>query len=259
MERSRVPIRKWLLAIDIMARSGMTASRLSSEIGVTYKTAWLMMHKLREAMNGHHEDLKLNGLVRVETGMTGRQSIPSLLGLHPTEAPFIIGGTMEADGSVRQIAVQIDGGGDTYRRRITAQGARHFVDRYVDLRRSVVDLTTDEYGRTNVRPLHELAYRIEVETNRYSGWRKNLHHYVQEAVYRCNLRLTEAEPFQALLNHAVRYQAPTLSDVQARTASGRPDWRTERNANRLFAELKAYATGILAHAASSIEGNALAI
>ena len=51
-ERSRVPLNKWLLATHLMAASkkGYSAHQLHRTIGVSYKTAWFMMHRIREAM-----------------------------------------------------------------------------------------------------------------------------------------------------------------------------------------------------------------
>lgn len=51
-ERSKVPLNKWLLATFLMASSkkGMSAHQLHRTIGVTYKTAWFMFHRIREAM-----------------------------------------------------------------------------------------------------------------------------------------------------------------------------------------------------------------
>lgn len=51
-ERSKVPLNKWLLASYLMASSkkGVSAHQLHRTLGVTYKTAWFMAHRLREAM-----------------------------------------------------------------------------------------------------------------------------------------------------------------------------------------------------------------
>lgn len=51
-ERSKVPLNKWLLATFMLASSkkGMSAHQLHRNIGVTYKTAWFMFHRIREAM-----------------------------------------------------------------------------------------------------------------------------------------------------------------------------------------------------------------
>jgi len=51
-ERSKVPLNKWLLATYLLTSSkkGMSAHQLHRMIGVTYKTAWFMFHRIREAM-----------------------------------------------------------------------------------------------------------------------------------------------------------------------------------------------------------------
>src|SRR5713226_2803727 len=52
MERSKIPLSKWLLAMHLMGASkkGMSALQLSRMLGVTYKSAWFMCHRIREAM-----------------------------------------------------------------------------------------------------------------------------------------------------------------------------------------------------------------
>lgn len=59
-ERSKIGLNKWLLATFLMASSkkGMSAHQLHRMLGVTYKTAWFMAHRIREAMN---EDVKSSG------------------------------------------------------------------------------------------------------------------------------------------------------------------------------------------------------
>ena len=54
MERSHVPLHKWLLATHLMAASkkGMSAAQMGRMLGVTYKTAWFLCHRIREAMDG---------------------------------------------------------------------------------------------------------------------------------------------------------------------------------------------------------------
>ena len=51
-ERSKVALHKWLLASFLICSSkkGMSAHQLHRTIGVTYKTAWFMAYRLREAM-----------------------------------------------------------------------------------------------------------------------------------------------------------------------------------------------------------------
>lgn len=51
-ERSHIPLNKWLLATHLMAASkkGMSAHQLHRMLDVTYKSAWFMAHRIREAM-----------------------------------------------------------------------------------------------------------------------------------------------------------------------------------------------------------------
>ncbi len=51
-ERSKVPLNKWLLATHLMTASkkGISAHQIHRMLGVTYKTAWFMCHRIREAM-----------------------------------------------------------------------------------------------------------------------------------------------------------------------------------------------------------------
>jgi transposase-like protein len=52
LERSHIAIHKWLLAFRLMASSkkGISAHQLHRTLGITYKSAWFMAHRIREAM-----------------------------------------------------------------------------------------------------------------------------------------------------------------------------------------------------------------
>jgi transposase-like protein len=51
-ERSHIPINKWLMAAFLMCASkkGMSAHQMHRMLGVSYKSTWFMLHRLREAM-----------------------------------------------------------------------------------------------------------------------------------------------------------------------------------------------------------------
>jgi transposase-like protein len=53
MERSHIPLSKWLLAAQLMSSSkkGMSALQLQRMIGTSYETAWFLFHRLRECAN----------------------------------------------------------------------------------------------------------------------------------------------------------------------------------------------------------------
>ena len=51
LERSKLPLRKWVFAIylDMTSLKGVSSMKLHRDIGVTQKTAWFMLHRIREA------------------------------------------------------------------------------------------------------------------------------------------------------------------------------------------------------------------
>jgi transposase-like protein len=51
-ERSHIPLHKWILGMHLMAASkkGVSAHQLHRMLGITYKSAWFMSHRIREAM-----------------------------------------------------------------------------------------------------------------------------------------------------------------------------------------------------------------
>ena len=77
MHGSHLPLRKWFLAIYLMCESqkGMSANQLKRTLGVAYKTAWYLCHRIREAMgNDPLSGRTLVGVVEVDETMIGGKS-----------------------------------------------------------------------------------------------------------------------------------------------------------------------------------------
>src|SRR5271154_5257475 len=74
-ERSHVPLHKWVYAMYLVvtARKGISSMQLAKEIGITQKSAWFVLQRLREACAGKIE--KLSGIVEVdETYVGGKEA-----------------------------------------------------------------------------------------------------------------------------------------------------------------------------------------
>jgi transposase-like protein len=71
-ESSHVPVSKWLLALHLMCSSkkGMSAHQLHRMLGITYRAAWFVMHRLRHAMDQNGEFL-MSGVVEVDETYVG--------------------------------------------------------------------------------------------------------------------------------------------------------------------------------------------
>jgi len=74
-ESSHIPLNKWLLAFNLLCSSkkGMSAHQLHRMLGVTYKSAWFMAHRIRMAMAEAPFQTRLEGVVEAdETYIGGR-------------------------------------------------------------------------------------------------------------------------------------------------------------------------------------------
>ena len=75
MESSRLPLRKWVIALYLcsMNLKGVSSMKLHRDLGVTQKTAWFMLGRIREAW-AETADAVLDGTVEVdETYIGGKE------------------------------------------------------------------------------------------------------------------------------------------------------------------------------------------
>lgn len=74
MHDSHLPLRKWFIAIYLMCESkkGISACQMQRTLGVAYRTAWYLCHRIREAMgNEPFEGPTLLGVVEVDETLVG--------------------------------------------------------------------------------------------------------------------------------------------------------------------------------------------
>lgn len=112
-ERSRIPLRKWFRALYRLTSDprGVTSIQIGKSIGVTQKTAWHMMHKLRDVMGS---DFKLMGSVEIDEtyihpNTFKRSSARKKYGRTGRRQGMIIFGMMERNGRVKMIPVPSSG------------------------------------------------------------------------------------------------------------------------------------------------------
>jgi transposase-like protein len=97
-----IPLNKWLMAIHLLCSSkkGMSAHKIHRMLGVTYKSAWFMMHRIRYAMTQEPLSSKLTGVIEVDkptlagscarehSAGTGVQIAPPELRIKPPWFPY---------------------------------------------------------------------------------------------------------------------------------------------------------------------------
>ncbi len=82
-ERSHVPLHKWVYSMYLLvtARKGISSMQLAKEIGITQKSAWFVLGRLREACGGQFE--KLRGMVEIDETFVGVQEAHRMRPVRP--------------------------------------------------------------------------------------------------------------------------------------------------------------------------------
>ena len=135
-ERSKISLNKWLLCNHLLCASkkGMSAKQIERMLGVTYKTAWFMCHRIREAMNDGATSGPLGGSNKVveadETYVGGKAKNRAFRQPAPKKAVVAL---VEREGRVQSRHVA----------NVTAKEVRELVVTKID---RASHLMTDEAG-----------------------------------------------------------------------------------------------------------------
>lgn len=72
-QATKLPLTRWFLAMHLLSQSknSVSALELKRHLGVRYKTAWLMKHKLMQVMSVREESRQLNGRVEIDDAYLG--------------------------------------------------------------------------------------------------------------------------------------------------------------------------------------------
>lgn len=115
-EDSKVPLTKWLMAAQLLTSSkkGISSHQLSRMLGVTYKTAWFMSHRIREMMAPASSAAPMGGegqVVEVDETYIGRKkgrTAPKGGSGHKHAVVALV----ERGGAVRSVYTPTVGSGD---------------------------------------------------------------------------------------------------------------------------------------------------
>ena len=75
-QATKLPLTRWFLAMHLLtqAKNNVSALELKRHLGVRYKTAWLMKHKLLQVMSEREESRQLDGRVEIDDAYLGGES-----------------------------------------------------------------------------------------------------------------------------------------------------------------------------------------
>lgn len=132
-ESSHVPLNVWLAAFYLLCSSkkGMSAHQLHRMLGVQYKTAWFLFHRIREAMKQPAFTDRMTGTVEVDETYLGPKGTGK-----GRRGP-------QADKQIVVTLVEREGQARSFRAaNVTAETLQGAVDRHVDRSATVM---TDEH------------------------------------------------------------------------------------------------------------------
>lgn len=103
-ERTHLPLLKWFQALELfLLPDGISALRLSQVIQVTYKTAWLMLHKIRHTLGEFDARELLSGDVRVNSDQYGADPLRP----HPYTTAVVAGCTITESGVPERVKIHV--------------------------------------------------------------------------------------------------------------------------------------------------------
>lgn len=100
-EATKLPLSRWFLAMHLLTQSknNVAALELRRHLGVCYKTAWLIKHKLMEVMRVREEGRQLDGRVEIDDAYLGGERTGGKVGRgSENKVPFIAAVQTTPDG-----------------------------------------------------------------------------------------------------------------------------------------------------------------
>jgi transposase-like protein len=101
LDNTKLPLWKWFAAIFLMieGKKGISANQLKRTLGVSYKTAWFLCHRIREAMRSMDAD-RLCGIIEVDETWVGGKAHGVGKGWGHRNKAVVIG-AVEREGKIR--------------------------------------------------------------------------------------------------------------------------------------------------------------
>ena len=140
-EASKLPLARWFLAMQLLSQSknNVSALELRRQLGVSYRSAWLMKHKILEAMRLAEQDRLLDGRVEIDDaylggefsgGSTGRgadNKVPFVAAVQTTAAGHALYACLRPQPPTSQAMVEFAAGHLSTSTVVVSDGLRCFM------------------------------------------------------------------------------------------------------------------------------------
>jgi hypothetical protein len=201
MEGSRTELRKWLIALFMVSRisCGISAWELSQIINVTYKTAWLMLHKIRFAMSEADVSVRLSGFVHVNDAIYGRRPHSTTCRL-PQEHPILVGASSIDQDTPTYLKMKIVPKKHLDDKLILRTGTIEFAKLHVEHSPQDILFSIGPYKSVKFKKLYPFfsAAKRWINQTFHGLGSRHLNAYLNEFCYRLNLRFQNKEIFENL-------------------------------------------------------------
>ncbi|TFE31745.1 transposase [Cohnella luojiensis] len=228
-EGTRTSLIHWFQAIFLHAApEGTSAIRLASIIGSTYKTAWLICHKIRHAMSSSQSEELLSGLVRVNWGVYGRPHNPTIY-RHPQEQPLLAGASIDKNDQITHLKIMQVAEEHLIYDRITPAGGREFVSRHVNSSTADISVVIQKFSRQRYFPIIQRCYQASQWINHiFNGiGPKHLQAYLDQFCFGFNMTKRDENIFGVLFHHCAStttLKYPTLINRKNNSAMLKNDY-----------------------------------
>lgn len=108
-EATKLPLSRWFLAMHLLTQSknNVAALELKRHLGVCYKTAWLMKHKLMEVMREREDSRQLDGRVEIDDAYLGGERAGGKTGRgSENKVPFVAAVQTTPDGQSQFVCLR---------------------------------------------------------------------------------------------------------------------------------------------------------
>ncbi|MDD9270204.1 transposase [Paenibacillus sp. GCM10023248] len=201
MAGSRTSLHKWLTAIFLVSRTeqGINAVALSRIIRVTYKTAWLILHKIRQAIHIADQSILLSGTTQVNTAVYGRPYNPYFRN-HPSQHFLLAGSSLNDQGETSYLKIKLVSTLHVRNKMLQRAAATAFSKQHIESTAANVEFVTGRFHPKRFR--HLLAYAAQagkfINDTFHGIGRKHLQLYLDEFCFKINLSLQHLPIFQHL-------------------------------------------------------------